>query len=233
MARGGKNHRKIANIVPAGTILSVKGALEKVKSLAYAKFDESVDLDVVLGIDASKGDQAIRSAVQLPHGNGKKMRVVVFAKGDYAEAAKQAGADFVGSQDLVDKVLTGWVDFEVAIATPDMMGLVGQLGKILGSRGLLPNKKDDTVTFDVAAAVKSFKAGRARFKNDKQGNVHFSIGKISFTADRLYDNFVSFVRALVQAKPVAAKGKFLKKVTVTSTMGVGLSVNLEEVSALL
>ena len=232
MARGGKNHRKIANIVPAGTVLSVKGALEKVKSLAYAKFDESVDVDVVLGIDASKGDQAIRGAVQLPHGNGKKMRIAVFAKGDYADAAKQAGADFVGAQDLVDKVLGGWTDFEIAIATPDMMGMVGQLGKVLGSRGLLPNKKDDTVTFDVAQTVKNFKTGRARFKNDKQGNVHFSIGKISFDAERLKDNLFAFIKALIAAKPVAAKGRFLKKVTVTSTMGVGLVVNLEEVSAL-
>lgn len=231
MAKSGKNHRKIASIVPKGTMLSIKDALHKIKSLAYAKFDESVDVDVILGIDTSKGDQAVRSSTQLPHGNGKKNRIIVFAKGDYADAAKTAGADFVGAQDLIDKVQNGWLDFEIAIATPDLMASVGQLAKILGPRGLLPNKKDDTVTFDVAQAVKNFKSGRVRFKNDKQGIVHFSIGKISFDEQKLYDNLASFVKSLAQAKPSTAKGKFLKKLSITSTMGIGIAVNLEELGA--
>lgn len=231
MAKSGKNHRKIASIVPKGTMLSIKDALHKIKSLAYAKFDESVDVDVMLGIDTSKGDQAVRSSTQLPHGNGKKNRIIVFAKGDYADAAKTAGADFVGAQDLIDKVQNGWLDFEIAIATPDLMASVGQLAKILGPRGLLPNKKDDTVTFDVAQAVKNFKSGRVRFKNDKQGIVHFSIGKISFDEQKLYDNLASFVKSLAQAKPSTAKGKFLKKLSITSTMGIGIAVNLEELGA--
>lgn len=231
MAKSGKNHRKIAAIVPSGTVLSVKDALHKIKSLAYAKFDESVDVDVMLGIDTSKGDQAIRSSTQLPHGNGKKNRVIVFAKGDHADAAKAAGADYVGAQDLIDKIQSGWLDFEIAIATPDLMASVGQLAKILGPRGLLPNKKDDTVTFDIARAVKNFKSGRARFKNDKQGIVHFSIGKVSFSEQNLYDNLVAFVKSLVQAKPSTAKGKFLKKLSITSTMGIGIAVSLDEIGA--
>jgi large subunit ribosomal protein L1 len=228
MAKNGKNHRKIASTVPAGTVLSVKDALHKIKSLAYAKFDESVDVDVIVGIDTSKGDQIIRSATQLPHGNGKKNRILVFAKGDHAEAAKAAGADYVGTQDLIEKIQSGWLDFEIAIATPDLMGAVGQLAKFLGPRGLLPNKKDDTVTFDVAQAVKNFKSGRARFKNDKQGIVHFSIGKVSFDEQKLYDNLSAFVKSLIQAKPSTAKGKFIKKLSITSTMGIGITINVEE-----
>ncbi|HTM06318.1 MAG TPA: 50S ribosomal protein L1 [Patescibacteria group bacterium] len=228
MTQSGKKHRKIASVIPAGTVLSAKDALRKIKALAYAKFDESVDVDVMLGIDTSKGDQVIRSAVQLPHGNGKKNRVLVFAKGDYADAAKAAGADYVGTQDLIEKIQSGWLDFEIAIATPDLMGTVGQLAKFLGPRGLLPNKKDDTVTFDVAQAVKNFKSGRVRFKNDKQGIVHFSIGKVSFDEHKLYDNLTMFIKSLIQAKPSTAKGKFIKKLSITSTMGIGIVVNFEE-----
>ena len=198
------------------------------KQLAYAKFDESVDVDINLGIDAAKGEQAVRGSVLLPHGRGKAIKVLVFAKDEYADQARAAGADYVGTQDLVEKIEQGWTDFNYAVATPDVMGMVGQLAKILGPRGLLPNKKLGTVTFDVGATVTDLKKGRMFFKNDKQGLVHFPIGRVSFDVQKLHDNLLSFIKALMQSKPAAAKGKFLKKVSLTSTMGVGLRVNPEE-----
>lgn len=209
--------------------MPVDQALNLVKSLAYVKFDESVDVHVNLGIDASKGEQVVRGSVILPHGRGKKTKVLVFAKGDYADAAEKAGADYVGVEDLVAKINTGWLDFDYAVATPDLMGVVGQLAKFLGPRGLLPNKKLGTVTFDVGPVVKELKKGRVFFKNDKNGLVHFSFGKRSFDVKNLYDNLAEFVKALLASKPASSKGKFLKKMTVCSTMGVGIQVNPEEV----
>lgn len=228
MSKSGKKYQAIANQIPSTKVLSVKDALTKVKEFAYAKFDESVDVDVVLGIDATKGEHAVRGSVILPHGRGKKARVIVFAKGEHAEQARAAGADFVGAQDLVEKIQSGWLDFEYAVATPDIMGVVGQLAKILGPSGKLPNKKLGTVTFDVAGIVTDLKKGRVFFKNDKQGLVHFTIGKVSFGIDQLQDNFSAFIKSLAQAKPGGAKGKFLKKVSLTSTMGVGIRVNAED-----
>lgn len=227
MSRHGKKFRKVQEQLDKSTAHSSLDALAKVKDLAYASFDESVDVDINLGIDPTKGEQAVKGSVVLPHGSGKRVRVVVFAKGDHAEAAQKAGADVVGGQDLVEKINSGWVDFDFAVATPDMMGLVGKLAKILGPRGLLPNQKLGTVTFDVDKVVAELKSGRVFFKNDKGGLVHFSIGKVSFDAQALNDNFLAFVKALTAAKPATAKGKFIRKVTLSSTMGVGVQVNLE------
>jgi large subunit ribosomal protein L1 len=232
MVKGGKKYRNAASLVVRDKFYSIREALEQVKNLAYAKFDESVDIDIVLGIDATKGEQVVRGSVVLPHGKGKKSRVIVFAKGDHAAQAREAGADYVGDQDLIEKINGGWLDFEFAVATPDMMGAVGQLAKILGPRGLLPNKKLGTVTFDVAEVVKDLKKGRVFFKNDKQGLVHFAIGKVSFDANKLYDNFVAFIKALAQSRPATAKGKFLKKASIHSTMGVGIRIGVEEFAVL-
>lgn len=225
----GKNYRKAAEGHQKGACLSLGEIVSQIKEKAYAKFDESVDIDVNVGIDPSKGDQVVRGAVTLPHGTGKKIRVIVFAKGEHADAAQQAGADHVGLEDLIDKIDGGWMDFEYAVATPDVMGMVGKLAKQLGPRGLLPNKKVGTVTFDVAHIVKELKSGRSFFKNDKNAVVHFALGKVSFEADKLQDNIRSFLKALAGSKPPASKGKFIRKVTLSSTMGVGMCLNAEDV----
>ncbi|HVX00478.1 MAG TPA: 50S ribosomal protein L1 [Candidatus Babeliaceae bacterium] len=229
MTKHGKKFEAALDKVDTSKIYSLSEGIEKVKQLAYAKFNESVDAHINLGIDASKGEQAVRGSVILPHGTGKKIRVVVFAKGDYAEEAKKAGADYIGVEDLVDKIAAGWTEFDYAVATPDLMGLVGKLAKILGPKGLLPNKKVGTVTFDVADIVSDLKKGRVFFKNDKSGLVHFTFGKISFDPEMLRQNLVAFLKALSAAKPPASKGKFLKKLTITSTMGVGIPVNSDDV----
>ena len=228
MAMHGKKYRSAKEKIAPDKSYSLAETLAKVKELAYAKFDESVDVHVNLGIDASKGEQVVRGSVLLPHGTGKKVRVIVFAKGDYAEQALKAGADEVGTDDLVDKIAGGWLDFDFAVATPDLMGMVGKLAKILGPKGLLPNKKVGTVTFDVAEIVQDLKKGRVFFKNDKNGIVHFSFGKRSFDVPRLQDNLSAFMRALLSAKPSTSKGKYIKKITVASTMGVGIPVTTEE-----
>jgi len=229
MAKHGKKYRKSAELIKDKQLLSAKDALAKVKDLAYTKFDESVDLSVNLGIDPSKGDQVVRGSVLLPYAKEKEPVVIVFAKGDYAEKAQAAGADFVGAEDLVEKISKGWLGFDFAVSTPDLMGTVGKLAKILGPKGLLPNKKLGTVTFDVAEVVKDLKKGRQFFKNDKSGLVHFSIGKTSFDVDKLNENFAAFIKSLLASKPASSKGKFLKKITVSSTMGVGLPVNPDDV----
>ncbi|MCL4229685.1 50S ribosomal protein L1 [Candidatus Dependentiae bacterium] len=228
MAKHGKKYLKAVEQVQKSTILAARDAINKVKELRYVSFDESVDVHVNLGIDASKGDQVVRGSVVLPHGKGKKARVLVFAKGDHADEAKKAGADYVGADDLVEKISAGWMDFEYAVATPDLMGIVGKVAKILGPRGLLPNKKVGTVTFEVGATVEELKKGKVFFKNDKQGLVHFSFGKVSFDAQKLQDNLATFVKALMAAKPATSKGKFIKKLTLSSTMGVGIQVNPDE-----
>jgi large subunit ribosomal protein L1 len=188
-----------------------------------------VDIDVNVGIDPSKGEQVVRGSLVLPHDRGKQVKVLVFAKGEYAEQAMKAGADYVGAEDLVEKISGGWMDFNFAVATPDLMGLVGKLAKILGPRGLLPNKKLGTVTFDVASVVADLKRGQLFFKNDKNGIVHFSIGKISFDESKLHDNLVAFIKSLSAAKPASSKGKFLRKVTVSSTMGPGFTISPDEI----
>lgn len=223
-----KHGKKYSEAVKKSTkpVYTVDQAMALVKDAAYAKFDESVDVNVNLGIDATKGDQTVRGSVLLPH-TDKKVRVIVFAKGDFASRAEKSGADFVGAEDLVEKIEGGWLDFDYAVATPDLMGLVGRLAKLLGPRGLLPNKKVGTVTFDVESIINDLKKGRAFFKNDKSGLVHFSIGKVSLDANKLRENLETFVKALVAAKPAAAKGNFVKKLTVSSTMGIGLSIAVE------
>lgn len=228
MSKHGKKYKEAFAHVDKKEILSAKDALVKAKELAYAKFDESVDIHVNLGIDPSKGDQVVRGSVVLPHGRGMNVKVLVFAKGDKAEEAQRAGADYVGAEDLIEKIAGGWMDFNFTVATPDMMGVVGKLARQLGPRGLLPNKKIGTVTFDVASVVSELKQGRVFFKNDKSALVHFTFGKLSFDADKLYQNLLAFIKALIASKPATSKGKFLKKVTISSTMGVGISVNPDE-----
>ncbi len=196
-----------------------------VKELASAKFDESVDVAVNLGVDARKSDQSIRGATVLPHGTGKRVRVAVFAEGAKAEAARAAGADIVGLQDLAQQVKSGQIDFDVAIAAPESMAVVGPLGPILGPRGLMPNPKVGTVAPDVALAVRNAKGGQVRFKTDKSGIIHCSIGKVSFEGEALKDNLASVIAALNKAKPAAAKGVYIKKVTVSSTMGPAVAID--------
>lgn len=229
MSKYGKKYLKAAESIVKHQVMPVNDALAKVKELAYAKFDESVDVHVNLSIDASKGEQAVRGSLVLPFARSAAPRIIVFAKGEYANQAEKAGADFVGTDDLVEKISGGWMDFDYAVATPDVMGLVGKLAKQLGPRGLLPNKKLGTVTFEVASIIADLKKGRVFFKNDKSGIVHFSFGKKSFDVNKLQENLAAFVKALVSAKPAASKGKYLKKMTITSTMGVGIQVNPDEV----
>ena len=200
-------------------------ALKILKGTASAKFDESVDVAINLGIDAKKSDQNVRGTAVMPRGTGKKVRVAVFAEGNAAEAAKKAGADIVGFQDLADQIKAGKIDFDLAIATPEAMKIVGGLGQILGPRGLMPNPKVGTVTPNVAKAVENAKAGQAQFRTDKAGIVHCAIGKASFETDALKENFMSLVAALNKSKPASAKGAFLKKVTISTTMGPGIRLD--------
>jgi large subunit ribosomal protein L1 len=228
MTTHGKKYEKAQSVLGKRAVLSPQEGVARIKELAYARFDESVDVDVNLGIDPSKGDQVVRGSVLLPHGTGKVVKVAVFAKGDYADEAKKAGADYIGAEDLIEKIESGWLDFNYAIATPDLMALVGKVAKILGPRGLLPNKKSGTVTFDVASVVSDLKKGRLFFKNDKSGIVHFCFGKVSFDSQKLFENLAAFVKALAATKPASSKGKFIKKMTISSTMGVGVQVNPDE-----
>ncbi len=230
MKHHGKKYLQAREQVPFGKVFSLSEGLKKVKELSHVRFDESVDLHINLGIDPSKGDQVVRGSVLLPHGIGKQVKVVVFAKGDYAEAARKAGADYVGAEDLIEKIEGGWLDFNNAVATPDLMGLVGKVAKILGPRGLVPNKKTGTVTFDVADVVGDLKKGRLFFKNDKSGIIHFSIGRVSFDLQKLDENLEAFLHVLIGSKPSASKGKFIKKLTVSSTMGLGIPLNPDEIS---
>jgi large subunit ribosomal protein L1 len=204
-------------------------AVGVVKSLASAKFDESVELAIRLGVDPRKADQIVRGTVSLPAGTGKTIRVAVFAQGEAAQAARDAGADVVGAEDLVEKVAAGFLDFDLAIATPDMMGQVGRLGRVLGPRSLMPNPKTGTVTIDVAKAVVEFKGGRVEYRTDKFGNIHVPIGKVSFTPENLALNLRSVVDELNRAKPASAKGRYMRNMTVASTMGPGVKVDLNRI----
>jgi len=229
MSKHGKKYINADKKRVRGEVLLVDQALAKVKELAYAKFDETVDVHVNLGIDPTQGEQAVRGSLVLPFSKGVAPRIIVFAKGEYADEAKKAGADVIGTDDLVEKINGGWLEFDYAVATPDLMGMVGKLAKLLGPRGLLPNKKLGTVTFDVQEIVKDLKKGRLFFKNDKSGLVHFTIGSVSFDASKLRENLTTFIKALASVKPSSSKGKFIKKVTIASTMGVGVQVNTDEV----
>ena len=231
MATLTKRQKALQGKVDTQKLYAILDALSIVKDCATAKFDESIDVAVQLGIDAKKSDQVVRGAVVLPHGTGKTKRVAVFAQGAKAEEARAAGADIVGMEDLAEKVKAGNIDFDVVIASPDTMRIVGTLGQILGPRGLMPNPKVGTVTPDVATAVKNAKAGQVQFRVDKAGIVHGTIGRRSFDSDKLKENLSALVDALAKAKPAASKGIYLKKIAVSSTMGVGVRVDTQSLSA--
>lgn len=204
---------------------AIEDAITIIKDSPVAKFDETVDMAINLGVDPRKSDQMVRGTVVLPYGTGKTVRVLVFAKGDKEKEATDAGADFVGAEDIVEKIQKGWLDFDKAVATPDIMGLVGKLGKVLGPRGLMPNPKLGTVTFDVGKAVKEIKAGKVEYKAEKAGIVHVPIGKLSFEGEKLLQNAMAVLRSVTKAKPSTSKGKYIKKITMSSTMGIGVKID--------
>ena len=222
----GKRYVESAKLVDRTNLYDVEEAVSIIKKTANAKFDETIEAHIKLGVDGRHADQQVRGAVVLPHGTGKKVRVLVFAKGDKVEEAQAAGADFVGGQELVPKIQNeGWLDFAVVVATPDMMGVVGRLGRVLGPKGLMPNPKAGTVTMDVTKAVNDIKAGKIEYRLDKTNIIHVPVGKASFTEEQLADNFHTLMGAIVKAKPAAAKGQYLRSVTITSTMGPGIKLN--------
>jgi len=211
--------------VDTSKFYELREAISLIKKTASVKFDETIDLALKLGVDPRQADQMVRGTTSLPHGTGKTIRVAVFAKGEKETEAKEAGADFVGSEDLIAKVKEGWLDFDAAIATPDIMGSVGKLGRILGPRGLMPSPKSGTVTFEVARAVKEIKAGKIEFRVDKNANIHVPIAKVSFTEDNIYENASAVFEAIVKAKPSSAKGQYLRVATLSSTMGPGIQID--------
>jgi large subunit ribosomal protein L1 len=226
MAKHSKRLRAVYELIDRQTQYDLDEAVSLIKTRARAKFDETVEIAVNLGVDPRHADQMVRGVVSLPHGTGKQLRVAVFAKADKAAEARAAGADVVGAEDLMEQVQKGQIDFDRCIATPDMMGLVGRLGKILGPRGLMPNPKVGTVTMDVAGAVKAAKAGQVEFRVEKAGIVHGGVGKASFERGALAENIRAFVDAVLKAKPSGAKGTYLKRISISSTMGPGLRVNV-------
>ncbi|TVX95656.1 50S ribosomal protein L1 [Cohnella terricola] len=225
MAKHGKKYNESAKLIDRDATYESLEAIELVKKAATAKFDETVEAAVRLGVDPRKQDQAVRGVVVLPHGTGKTQRVLVFAKGEKLKEAEAAGADYVGDADLINKIQQGWFEFDVCVATPDMMGEVGKLGRILGGKGLMPNPKAGTVTNDVAKAIAEIKAGKIEYRLDKQGQIHAPIGKVSFDAEKLNDNLKALIDALNRAKPASSKGIYLKNIAVSSTMGPGARVN--------
>lgn len=225
MAKRGKKYQEAVKLIDRDKVYEPLEAVELVKKAATAKFDESVEVAVRLGVDPKKQDQAVRGVVVLPHGTGKTKRVLVFAKGEKAKEAEAAGADYVGDSDLINKIQQGWFEFDVCVATPDMMAEVGKLGRILGGKGLMPNPKAGTVTFDVAKAVQEIKAGKIEYRLDRAGQIHAPIGKVSFDAAKLEENLRALIEALNRAKPAAAKGVYLKKISISSTMGPSVTVN--------
>ena len=222
----GKKYQTSAKQIDRAALYESKDAFELICKTAYAKFDETVELHVRLGVDSRHADQQVRGAIVLPHGTGKTARVLVFAKGDKADAAREAGADYVGDMDMVEKIQKeNWFDFDVVVASPDMMGTVGRLGKLLGPKGLMPSPKAGTVTPDVAKAVQEVKAGKIEYRLDKTNIIHCPIGKVSFGAEKLNDNFNALMGAIVKAKPAAAKGQYIKSCVTASTMGPGVKVS--------
>ena len=224
MPRQGKRYASARSGVPSGGKFAPDEAVKLVKELSFAKFDETVEVATRLGVDPRKADQIVRGTVVLPHGTGKTARVLVIAQGEKAQEAEDAGADFVGVE-FVDKIKEGWLDFDVCVATPDLMGKVGPLGRVLGPRGLMPTPKAGTVTFDISRAVTEIKAGKIEFRVDKTGNVHAPIGRVSFSGEQLQDNLGAFMDQIVRAKPSAAKGTYVRSVTVSSTMGPGVAID--------
>jgi len=228
MGKRGKKYNESLELIDRHKEYGVNEAIDLVLKTAKAKFDETVDLSVRLGVDPRHADQQVRGAVVLPHGTGRTRRVLVFARGEKVSEAEAAGADFVGGEELVEKIQNeGWLDFDVVVATPDMMGVVGRIGRILGPKGLMPNPKSGTVTFEVKKAVEEIKAGKVEYRVDKSSIVHVPIGKVSFGAEKLKENFLVMMDTLIKAKPVAAKGKYLRTVAISSTMGPGIKVNAQ------
>lgn len=226
MARRGKKYREAVKTYDKQELFDMEPAIDKCLELAKANFDETIELHVRLGVDSRHADQQVRGAIVLPHGTGKEVRVLVIAKGDKEKEAREAGADFVGAEDMIEKIQKdNWFEFDTLIATPDMMGLVGRLGKVLGPKGLMPNPKSGTVTMEVEKAVKEIKAGKVEYRLDKANIIHTVIGKKSFGKEKLAENMQALMSAIVKAKPAAAKGKYLRNVTLTSTMGPGIKLN--------
>ena len=222
----GKKYVEAAKTIDRGTLYDVADAVSLVKKTATAKFDETIEAHIRTGCDGRHADQQIRGAVVLPHGTGKKVRILVFAKDAKAEEAKAAGAEFVGAEDLIPKIQNeGWFEFDVVVATPDMMGVVGRLGRVLGPKGLMPNPKAGTVTMDVTKAIQEIKAGKIEYRLDKTNIIHVPVGKASFTEEQLTDNFQTLIDAINKVRPAAVKGQYLKSVTLTSTMGPGVKIN--------
>ncbi len=228
----GKKYIEAAKLVDRTTLYEPKEAFDLVQKIATAKFDETVEAHIRLGVDSRHADQQVRGAVVLPHGTGKSVKVLVFAKGDKLKEAEDAGADYVGGEELIPKIQNeGWLDFDVVVATPDMMAVVGRIGRVLGPKGLMPNPKAGTVTMDVAKAVKDIKAGKIEYRLDKTNIIHVPIGKVSFGTEKLLDNFQTLMSAIIKAKPAAAKGQYLKSISVSSTMGPGIKINPLKVEA--
>jgi large subunit ribosomal protein L1 len=232
MAKHGKKYNASSEKVDRKARLTFDEGLAMAVDCAYAKFDETLDVAVRLGVDPRHADQMVRGTVVLPHGTGKSVTVVVFAKGEKEQEATDAGADFVGSDELVEKIQGGWTDFDRAVATPDMMGTVGKLGRVLGPRGLMPNTKSGTVTFDLAKAIEEIKAGKIEFRVDKAGVVHAPVGKVSFGAEKLKDNLESLLDTLIRMKPTAAKGTYIKGISIATTMGPGIKLDTTETKSL-
>ena len=225
MRKRGKKYNQVKEKVETQKPYPLKEAISRLKEVSYVKFDETVDLAIRLGVDPRKSDQMVRSAVLLPHGLGKEVKVLVFAKGEKEKEARDAGADYVGAEDLVEKIQGGWLEFDKAVATPDLMGLVGKIGKILGPRGLMPNPKLGTVTFNIKETVEEQKKGKVEFKTDKGAIVHVPVGKKSFDDQRLYDNILALMDTVIRLKPASSKGIYLKNIVLSSTMGLGIKVD--------
>jgi large subunit ribosomal protein L1 len=231
MPTHGKKYLEARKKVNREAKYSLEKALDLLKQTAQAKFDETVEVALRLGVDPKYPDQQVRGSVVLPHGTGKSVRILVFAKGEKEKEAQEAGADFAGGEELITKIQGGWLDFDKAVATPDMMGAVGKIGKILGPRGLMPNPKVGTVTFDVARAIRDLKGGKVEFKVDKTGTLHAGIGKVSFGKDKIRENFLTFFEAIMKAKPSAAKGTYIRTLALSTTMGVGIRLNASVLQA--
>ena len=231
MPKYGKKYQDVVKLIEKDKLYEAKEAFDLVKKTGTAKFDETIEVAIKLGVDPRHADQQVRGTVVLPHGTGKDVKVLVFAKGEKVSEAEKAGADYVGAEDLVEKIQGGWLDFDVAIATPDMMGLAGKLGRVLGPRGLMPNPKTGTVTFDVGRAVQESKAGKIEYRVDKAAVVHVPLGKISFEAEKLYENFDTLLSALIKAKPAASKGQYIRQIYISATMGPGISVNPQKAAS--
>lgn len=226
MRKAGKKYTDAAKLIEAGKAYSPKEAVELVKQTSCTKFDSTVECSVRLGVDPKYADQQVRGALVLPHGTGKSKTVLVFARGAKAQEAQEAGADFVGAEDMAEKIKGGWFDFDVCIATPDMMSVVGRLGRLLGPKGLMPNPKVGTVTMDVKRAVGESKAGKIEYRTDKAGNVQTAIGKASFDAEKLLDNYLALITTLIKVKPSGAKGQYIKSITLSTTMGPGVPIDV-------